>query len=150
MEVSAALIKRFFENSCTKEEASLVHQYLLDHKEQLDEWLPEQEWESFESGRQLSIAESNSWFEQIEAHKEKKDARILLRPWIQIAAAMLIAAGFVVIYQFVQPASKKTVAKNSSPQIPATTEKIFRNNSSQNVTYILDDGSVVTLHAKVY
>ncbi|NII24432.1 FecR family protein [Pseudoflavitalea sp. X16] len=148
MEVSEAAIKRFFENNCTKEEAILVHQYFLDHPEQLDKWLPEREWESFVHGMALSTAESNTWFEHIENNKDKKGARVILRQWVQVAAAVLIAAGFVAIYQFVQPASKKAILKNSSPQIPASTPKIFRNNSLKNVTYVLDDGSTVTLHAK--
>lgn len=148
MEVSEALIKRFFENNCTAEEAVLVHQYLLDHPEQQDNCLPEREWESFEPGMSLSRAESNTWFEQIENNKDKKGARIMLRRWMQVAAAILIPVGLVVIYQFVQPDPQKVIVKNSSPQIHAPTPKIFRNNSSKNVTYILDDGSVVTLHAK--
>lgn len=148
MEVSEAAIKRFFENNCTKEEAILVHQYFQDHPEQLGKWLPEREWESVEPAMSLSTAESNTWFEQIENNKNKKGARVILRQWMQVAAAVLVVAGFVVIYQFVQPTSKKAIVKNSSPQIPASTPKIFRNNSLKNVTYILDDGSTVTLHAK--
>ncbi len=38
-----------FENNCTPEEATRVYQYLQAHKDELDEWLPDQEWEAFEA-----------------------------------------------------------------------------------------------------
>lgn len=146
MEVNADLIKRFLENRCTQEEAALVHEYLLAHKDQLDKWLPEEEWESFEAGIKLPAVESNSWFKHIE--QEKKGARIISPAWLRIAAAVLIAVSFVVVYQFVHPTHKKTITKIIKPQIPATTARIFRNNNEKNVTYTLDDGSTVILHAK--
>ncbi len=148
MEVSDDMIKRFLENQCTPEEAARVYIYLLNNKDQLDKWLPEKAWESFESPIKLNIAQSNSWFDQIEARKEKGRLRMMSRKWAApAAAAVLVAISFITIYLFVQPASEKTIVKNNIPQVPANTEKVFRNNSIKKVSYTLTDGSVVTLHA---
>ena len=146
MEVNADMIKRFLENRCTKEEAPLVQEYLLTNKDQLDKWLPEEEWESFEAGIKIPAAESNSWFEHIE--QRRKGARTISHTWLRIAAAVLIAVSFVVISLFMHPARQKTIVTTINPQISATTARIFRNNNEKNVTYRLDDGSTVILHAK--
>lgn len=147
MEVSKAMIQRFLENRCTKEEADEVYQYLLNNRKQLDEWLSEQEWESFEATRKLNIIQSNSWFNKIEEGKEKQGMRIASRQWLRIAAAGLVAVSSLIVYQLAKAPSKKTIVRSIVPQVPENKEKLFRNNGKQPVSYTLDDGSNIILYA---
>lgn len=147
MEITKELIKRFFENNCTPEEASRVYQYLQAHQDQLNELLPDEEWESFETTVRLNTSQSNRWYEQIEKETAHKHRSIITRPWFRLAAAALIAAAFVGAYEFMQAPVKKETPIAVVPQVPAKKEKQFRNNSNKIISYTLDDGSVVALHA---
>ncbi|AXY76756.1 FecR family protein [Paraflavitalea soli] len=146
MEISKELIHRFFENNCTPEEASRVYAYLQAHKDELEEWLPDQEWEAFEATRQLSADRSNRWFGHIE--KAITNRSITARPLFRLAAAALIATAFAGVYKFMQVPVKKATPIAIVPQVPAINkEKQFRNTSNKVISYTLDDGSVVALHA---
>lgn len=148
MEVSDDMIKRFLENKCAPDEAARVYTYLLNNKGQLDKWLPEEEWESFESNIKLNFTQSNTWFDQIEARKGKGRVHIISHKWAApVAAAVLVAVSFLAIYLLVQPAPEKAIVTKNILQAPANTERVFNNNSLKKISYTLDDGSVVTLHA---
>ncbi len=145
MEISKELIQRFFENNCTPEEATRVYQYLQAHKDELDEWLPDQEWETFEATQHLPTDRSNQWFGQIEKGTASRYRSITARPLFRLAAAALIAAAFVGVYEFMQAPVKKETPIAIVPQVPANKEKEFRNNTNKVISYTLDDGSVVVL-----
>jgi transmembrane sensor len=147
MEISKELIQRFFENNCTPEEATRVYQYLQAHKDGLDEWLPDQEWEAFEATWQLSTDRSNRLFEQIEKESTSRYRSITARSWFRLAAAAMIAAIFVGTYVFMQAPAKRMTATTTTPQLPANKEKQFSNTSNKVISYVLDDGSEVKLHA---
>jgi len=147
MEISKELIQRFFENNCTPEEATRVYAYLQTHKDELDKWLPDQDFEAFETSWQLSTARSNQWFDQIEKETTSRPRSITTRPWFRLAAAAVIAASFVGAYEFLQAPAKKPVLATAAPQLPANKEKQFRNTTNKIISYTLEDGSVVALHA---
>jgi transmembrane sensor len=147
MEISKELIQRFFENNCTPEEATRVYAYLQAHKDELDKWLPDQEFEAFEATRHLSTDRSNRWFGQIEKGTTSRYRSITARPLFRLAAAALIAAAFVGVYEFMQAPVKKETPIAITPQVPANKEKEFRNNTNKVISYTLDDGSVVELQA---
>lgn len=146
MEISKELIQRFFENNCTPEEATRAYQYLQSHKDELHEWLPDQEFEAFEANRQLSTARSNQWFDQIEKETSSRSRSITSRIWFRLAAAAMIAAIFVGAYEFLQAPDKKPATATTTPQLPANKEKQFSNSSNKVISYTLDDGSEVALH----
>jgi ferric-dicitrate binding protein FerR (iron transport regulator) len=146
MEVTKTLIKNYFEDNCTQEEAAIVSQYLLEHPEVMEEWLPEQEWETFEGKTQLSTDQSNRWYAKIEQEKGKKYGRLVSSRWLRIAVAAVIAGILLSVYLFVQPPREKEAPLAAQPHIPANHEKRFYNNSQQIISHVLDDGSIVTLH----
>lgn len=147
MEVTKALIKRFFENSCTPEEANRVHQYLLEHKDELDQWLPDEEWEAFEAITPLNPEQSNRWYAHIESEKVKKQTALIRQPWLGLLAAALAAGIFLGIYLFGPTPVRTTKALTTIPAAPARQAKTFHNSSDTIISYVLDDGSVVALHA---
>ena len=148
MQVTPAVIHRFLENKCTAEEAAGVQQYLLQHPEALDQWLPDEEWETFTATHPMDKADSNRLFTNIQAANQPKVRSILSRPWIRVAAAAAVAAFVVVVYPWKKPAMQETAATGKPAPVyvnPATT---FRNDTRHKVSYTLDDGSVVTLYAR--
>lgn len=148
MQVTPAMIQLFLENKSTAEEAAGVRQYLLQHPEALDQWLPDEEWETFTATHLMDKADSNRLFTNIQAANQPEVRSILSRPWIRMAAAAAVAAFVVVVYPWKKPAMQETAATSKPAPVyvnPATT---FRNDTRHKVSYTLDDGSVVTLYAR--
>jgi len=149
MQVTKALLVKFIENKCSREEAEMVYEYLVKHPRALDELLNDEEWESYDFNAAIDKKRSETWFEIIQ--KQKNTGRVISwKRWLQVAAAaVLLLTGSMFIYRFTKP-----IPKQASPTVtiirPAEkavepNKKIYINNSDRQVTYTLTDGSVITL-----
>ncbi len=75
MQVKKALLVKFIENKCSREEAELVHKYLIKHPQAIDELLNDEEWELDNSNGVLDKQRSDAWYENIQ--KQKGSGRII-------------------------------------------------------------------------
>jgi len=91
MKITRALIEKFFHNQCTAEEASAVGKYLEQHPEELEAWLPGEEWEAYEPQGHLHPQHSNAMLEEV--HREAKIVRIRRYSAWAAAVALLLSAG---------------------------------------------------------
>jgi ferric-dicitrate binding protein FerR (iron transport regulator) len=150
MQVTKALLVKFIGNKCSREEAELVHEYLVMHPQAIDELLNDEQWELYNSTGVLDKQRSDAWYENIQ--KQKGSAQIIkLRKWVEIAAAaVVLMTGSLFIYQALKSGKKKAspVVATVRPveKTPGSEKRKFTNNSNQPVTYALADGSVITLY----
>lgn len=147
-EISHDLVVKFLENKCSREEAAIVYDYLLKHPELLNRHMGEEEWETFSDVPAIPEERSHAWLQYIQQHKQEKRTVLLRRPWLRVAAAViLLIAGAGFLYYLLQPAARTAVpmAKQTTAR-PAAKEKWFVNNNTEPVTDTLDDGSVVRLY----
>lgn len=147
-EISNELIIKFLENKCSRDEAEIVYRYLMKHPELLNRHIGEEEWELFSDLPVITEQRSDAWLQHIQQHKQEKKTALLRRPWLRVAAAViLLTAGAGVLYYFLQPVAHPAspIAKQATPS-PAAKEKIFVNNNTRPVIDTLDDGSIVRLY----
>lgn len=150
MQVTKALLVKFISNKCSREEAELVSEYLIQYPQTLDELLSDEEWEVYEANGVLDRQRSDAWYETIQ--KQKSSGRIIkLRKWIEIAAAaVVLLTGSLFVYQALQSAKKKLapamVKVKPVEKTTGVTKTTFTNNSNRPVTYALNDGSAITLY----
>ena len=150
MEVTKALLVKFIVNKCSREEAEQVYEYLLKHPQALDELLNEEEWEAYDSNGVIDKQQSDNWYSVIQ--KQKNSGRVIQwKSWLRIAAAaVLLLASTMFIYQFVKPAKKNnvqvvTIIRPAEKTNEAEKNK-YINKSNRPAIYTLADGSVITLY----
>ncbi len=93
MKITRALIEKFLQDQCTAEEAAAVGKYLEQHPEDLEAWLPEQEWEELEPQGRLHPEHSGQMLAAV--RRETKTVRMWRHgAWAAGIALLLTAGGF--------------------------------------------------------
>ncbi|MGO4290557.1 FecR family protein [Chitinophaga sp. RAB17] len=145
MEITPALIRRFLANDCTAAEAAAVASYLEQHPEVLEQWMPEEEWEEFETTEHLSPALSEAMLQEV---KREMPVAPVRRMYTKIGwAAAAVVAGLLTFICW--PSGKeKSRSRESAADIASTAlppEKVIVNKDQDNVHVSLEDGSIVEL-----
>src|ERR1700743_3385721 len=98
MEITEALILKFFRQECTPEERAAVSKYFDDYPGELDKYLGEQGWNDFAEKLPLPAALSEHMLEVIEDHIQAKPARKIFpfKP-LAIAASIIILTGIIIL-----------------------------------------------------
>jgi ferric-dicitrate binding protein FerR (iron transport regulator) len=110
MEVTKELLSKFFRQECTPEEHAAVNEYFHSHPEELDRYLDEEDWKSFNSEDKLDPAISQHMLNVIESHIDKKAGRIAFIKVISIAASLIAVLGITLFIGFYS--YKQTVKTN--------------------------------------
>jgi transmembrane sensor len=139
----ADLFKKFLENNCSEEEASLVLQYLESEPSLLDQILEKSEWDEIDTSIPIPPT--------VELEMCKNVASKTMRPIFRIgksalaAAAMLsgLVLGLIVLYH----STRELPVEDRYATRRETTDNIQKisNNTAANKQIILADNSTVTL-----
>ena len=143
------LIKKYFKNQCSDEEADLVYRYLTDYPEVLEDYIPLNEILK-ETGSAISPAITDKILEHIRKEMATPKKRFFfIKPFMRWAAA--VAAILVMVmglhYWSGQHAQKRVdvISHISS----AGEQMILKENKTNKVLEVpLPDGSLVTLYPK--
>jgi ferric-dicitrate binding protein FerR (iron transport regulator) len=136
-----ALINNFFDNQCSPEEAEEVAEFLLAHPEQLDLFLPVEEWIIQEQVPVLSYDDKLAIKEKIDTVISKHDKVFFLKHFRHVAvaaAACLIIALFIA---YLQPWRKQVSFRN----ITAGRVHYIENWSNKPIDTVLPDGVSIRL-----
>ena len=138
--ITKALFDQFLKNECTAEERRLVNDYLQEHPEILDEWMPEEE--AGEREERLHPVVSARMLKQIKRKTGDTPVRKLWR-WGAVAAAVIV----IILLITLRPDSSGPVIadlKESEGQPPPSWQQRF--NTTQAVLALgLPDASTVEL-----
>ena len=150
MQVTKDLLVKFIENKCSREEAEVVYEYLQKNPQVVNELFSEADWENYDSNGLIDKQQSDTWFASIQKRKDTGWVTGMKR-WLQVAAAaVVLLAVSLFLYQYVKPGP----AKNFKPvtiirlikKTPESRQKRFLNNGDKPVIYTLADGSEITLY----
>jgi hypothetical protein len=149
MELNKTIFERFFKNQCTDAEASAVLEYFKEHPDEVERYLPVDDWLS-EDKTPLDIAVSERILQQVretyEPPKQTNTKRLIIR---YAAAASLIGivvlAGIKLYTPTTKPAIETTLA---STQDPGNTPELrtVENRTKQIMRIRLSDSSVAMLY----
>ena len=140
MKITRALIEKFFQNQCTAEEASAVGKYLEQHPEELEAWLPEQEFEGYKPEGRLHPEHSATMLNEV--HRESKILRIRRYSAWAAAIALLLTAGG---YWWQQQQVKDLQPVLASRQQEISQDTVVSNTGTAIRHITLPDGSDVAL-----
>lgn len=144
------LLKKFFDNKCSEEEAILANRIMEEEPSLIDEFESMQEWDDVQA--RLSEATKKEIWEHVDeaARRNSKNgiqkSRILLmKPLTAAAGVLLIGVIAVVLMMFFK--------KETSPQMSATviampvdSSYTIENTETYKKDIMLADGSLVTLY----
>ncbi|MBO9619749.1 MAG: FecR family protein [Niabella sp.] len=137
MEVTPELLQQFFNGECSARQGQEIRHWLLQHPEILEQYLTEENWNSFEHG---PVAAGIS--DRMRKHISKKiRPAVPYRRWMMAAASVLILfsiAGLLLKKKPVLPAEK-------SLAVVAPPRKLIRDTSFVTETIKLPDGTIVSL-----
>jgi transmembrane sensor len=147
--ITKELIWKFLQNACTAEERELVARYLEENPGALEEFLGEDDWESFEKSGKLDPSISNRLFSKLEREYTRHFASGKWLKWFAAAACIILLAG--IGWNFLLHRKAKTelpalaVLKVDSPDQTNSIRHI-RNILGEKMTIALKDGSLIELY----
>jgi ferric-dicitrate binding protein FerR (iron transport regulator) len=146
MEITPALIRRFLANDCTAAEAAAVASYLEQHPELLEQWMPEEEWEEFETTEHLSPALSEAMLQEVKREMPAVPVK-RMRQKIAWAAAAAVVAGLLTFVYWPSGKQKSTSPQSIASIVPTAVppENVRVNKEQDNLRIPLEDGSIVDL-----
>lgn len=136
-EVTSHMIQRYLRDECPEEEAAVVRAWLMQHPDELDRHLTDEQWDQFRHEDHLQEATSISMYGQIEAHIQERPKRFTWR--LPAVAAMLVAT--VAIWYMTRPVSTPPIAQ----ALPEKPVEFLENTSGKPLAHRLPDGSDVLL-----
>lgn len=141
MEISEALIQRFFEGACNAEEAAAVQVYLENNPEAMERYLGKQEWDQLSgSAAGPTPLQSARMLAHIQQALSEKPVRKLSWRYAGVAAALLLIAGTWFLFP------KTMVVEQQAEGLEnAMRWKLIRNDANDIRHYQLEDGSGVDL-----
>lgn len=142
--ITRELIALFLQNACTEEEKALVIKHFEAHPEDLEKYLPTEEWINFKSTDSIPEAAA----ERITKTVLKKSGRIArISIFRRVAAAVIIAAIAGTSFYFMGRSNKinNIVAAGTTPSSAADEYILSSNNTNSVMLVALADGSTVEL-----
>ncbi len=138
MKITPELIRRFFRNECTAEEAEAVSTYLNDHPAQVGEFLEEKEWETMPASS-MDNDKKQAIFDQIGTQVQIKRTIKRNYYWLAVAASMMVVltAGLLMRNKPLPP------TKSKKADVVYTLVKI--NYGNEDLPLKLEDGSLILL-----
>jgi len=172
--INNELIRRFFKNQCTPEEARQVSDYLREHPEELERQLSEAAFMDFQEERDLPETVSSEWLAHIhnearivpmgsdmsavtetdgvrgESNMARKSKPL---KWIRVLAAAAIIGGVVIGANWLLRRSGQTELSRLEPapaiaSIPKDEQERTENTSGRILPVLLPDGSLIRLMPK--
>lgn len=144
--INDELLKRFFSNQCTPEEARRVAQYLEEHPDMLEKYLSEEEFLQLQEDGYFPETVSRQWLKNIHRQTSPADNRI---KWIKRLAVAAIAIGVMVggTMLVLRRGDQKITSVNPgiTITIPSEQQQSTTNNGHKAMAIVLPDGSVVQL-----
>jgi len=144
--INDELLKRFFSNQCTPEEARRVASYLQEHPDLLEQYLPEEEFLQLQEDGHFPEIVSQLWLKNIHQQTVSANSR---RVWIKRLAIAAITAGVLVggALLLLNRNQQKMAAANPEMTItiPSELQQLTTNTSRKAMAIVLPDGSVVRL-----
>jgi ferric-dicitrate binding protein FerR (iron transport regulator) len=134
------LIEKFLKGECHGDEAAHVMLYLRQHPAELEEFLPEEEWDKY-----VSNPSSNKFDEEIyrnihrSIHRDKKNKAII--------TAVISAAAVLVLFFGIRYLTTNNADSAIQQAGVNKTETIKKNNSTLEQLITLPDNSIITLAA---
>lgn len=139
MKPDIELIKKFLRDECTGPEAEQVHRYFQDNPEELDHYLPIEEWLS-DTAQQADADTSAGMLQSIRRSYAKLPNKLLLR---YAAAACLIGLLTLTGIKYFQPNEQR--AEKMVRAATGTTWQKTANTTTEPITEMLSDHSLVTI-----
>jgi len=151
MEITEALILKFFRQECTPEERTAVNKYFDDYPDELDKYLDERGWMDFAEKSPLSIELSRQMLEVIEDHIQATPVRRIF-PFksLAIAASIIIIAGVILLISNNLRKDKITnpLLAGTKKTMPDKELDTIDNKTGNAMAVLLSDSSTVSLTAK--
>lgn len=144
--INDELLKRFFSNQCTPEEARRIAHYLQDHPDMLEKYLPEEEFLQLQEDGYFPETVSRQWLKNI--HRQTVFAGNRTK-WTKRLAIAAVTTGVLIggTLLLVDRDHKKAtgVASTTVVTIPPGQEERKENTGNKPMALVLPDGSVVQL-----
>ncbi len=134
------LLRKFFSNTCTKEEADAAMLLLKENPELVDEFLSQKDWDDTEVDKELPIEISSEMKEGI--FKQTRPSRTVIKMFQRISIAACLAGFLFFGYKFLNlPGSREfQISRYESSRIEVT-----ENTGNEKLVLRLSDGSEVRL-----
>lgn len=144
--INDELLKRFFSNQCTTEEARMAADYLLEHPDMLEKYLPEAEFLQLQEEGHFPETVSQQWLKNIHqqtvlGNNRKKWAKRLAIA--AVTAGALIGGALLLFHRDQQKVA--AVNPGMTVNIPSEQQQLTTNTSGKAMAVVLPDGSVVQL-----
>jgi transmembrane sensor len=146
--VTKELIWKFFQDACTAEEREMVARYLEENPGALEEFLGEEDWESFTTLRNLDPSVTKRLFNRLEReYSQGHTSRKLFKRFIA-AASILLLAGFGWKFMLHRQAGRDSPAFAVKLESPDQADSLRHtwNLTGEKMTIALRDGSLIELY----
>ncbi|MBO9731458.1 MAG: FecR domain-containing protein [Chitinophaga sp.] len=143
--INDELLKRFFSNKCTPEEAREVGKYLQEHPDLAEKYLPVEEFLQQTNDDNFPETVSRQWLRNIHLQTVSRNRR---QRWVKRLAIAAVATGVLTGGTlFLVNRHRPQMANNTSivVAIPREQQQLTVNNGNKAMTVVLPDGSVVQL-----
>jgi len=144
--INDELLKRFFSNQCTPEEAQSVANYLHEYPDMLEKYLPEEEFLQLQEEGHFPETVSRKWLKNIHQQTVSANNR---KKWVKRLAVAAVATGVLVggTMLLLHRDQQKIAAVNPgmTVTIPPAQQQLTTNTSHATMAIVLPDGSVVRL-----
>lgn len=144
--INDELLKRFFSNQCTPEEARRIANYLQEHPDMLEKYLPEEEFLQLQEDDHFPETVSRQWLKNIHQQTVSANNR---KKWIKRLAIAAVSAGVLVggTMLLLRRDHQKIAAvyTGMTITIPSEQQQLTTNTSRKTMAIVLPDGSVVRL-----
>ncbi|HEY8915058.1 MAG TPA: FecR domain-containing protein [Chitinophaga sp.] len=144
--INDELLKRFFSNQCTPEEARQVASYLQEHPDLLEKYLPEEEFLQLQEDGHFPEIVSQLWLKNIHQQTVSANSR---KVWIKRLAIAAVTAGVLIGGALLLRNRDQQKMAAANPEmtitIPVEQQQLTTNTSRKAMAIVLPDGSVVRL-----
>ncbi|MFA6056833.1 MAG: FecR family protein [Taibaiella sp.] len=145
MTISPQLVARFLANTCSKDEADMVAKYFEDHPEELEQYVTEEEWLSFNTKDRINNNLEKIMWQEI----KRNTTQVMLVPWYRKVSWMAAASVMLIIVSGAWLASNY-YHKETTTLIAANKDTIsgyatIINTGKELKNIIMEDGSIVSL-----
>ncbi|MGN7823639.1 FecR domain-containing protein [Chitinophaga sp. 22536] len=144
--INDELLIRFFSNQCTPEEARSVANYLQEHPDMLEKYLPEEEFLQLQEGSHFPEAVSRQWLKNIHQQTVPGNNRRKWAARLAIAAvtAGVLAGGTLLLFRQ-DPPKITAINPGITVTVPPERQQQTINTGHKTMAITLPDGSVVQL-----